>query len=224
MKVLITAATQGEFDSLKDRLPDLNIGDEIKFSFLNTGVGIPSTIFRLLEYIHAEKPDLCINIGIAGSFRHDLSVGDICFLRTDMFGDLAAELPDGNLVSMFELGFIQPDEFPFTNQLLINPNFRNILEIKEVNNSTVQKVHGNEKQITMFIKKYPYVDIETMESAAVFYVCLQKNISFLCLRAISNFIEPRNKDNWNIPLAINNLHNFFCDNIIKIIRHEMNTF
>jgi futalosine hydrolase len=50
-------------------------------------------------------------------------------------------------------------------------------------------------------------DIETMESAAFFYVCLQEKIPFLALRAISNKVEPRDKSKWNIPLAMQNLSN-----------------
>jgi futalosine hydrolase len=48
-------------------------------------------------------------------------------------------------------------------------------------------------------------DIETMEGAAFFYSCLQLKIPFLQIRAISNFVEPRDKSKWNIPLALENL-------------------
>jgi futalosine hydrolase len=48
-------------------------------------------------------------------------------------------------------------------------------------------------------------DIETMEGATFFYICSLENIPFLALRAISNKVERRNKINWKIALALNNL-------------------
>jgi futalosine hydrolase len=45
-----------------------------------------------------------------------------------------------------------------------------------------------------------------MEGAAVFYVCLKQGIKCIQIRSISNYVERRNRDAWNIPLALNNLH------------------
>jgi futalosine hydrolase len=56
----------------------------------------------------------------------------------------------------------------------------------------------------MISEKY-HPDIETMEGAAFFYICSRENIPFLAVRAVSNRVEPRNKEKWNIPLAISNL-------------------
>ena len=50
-----------------------------------------------------------------------------------------------------------------------------------------------------------------MEGAAFFYVCLQEKIPFLQIRSISNYVEKRNKSNWNIPLAIDNLNVVLLD-------------
>ncbi len=44
-----------------------------------------------------------------------------------------------------------------------------------------------------------------MEGATFFYICTGEKIPFLALRSISNRVEPRNKKNWNIPLALDNL-------------------
>ena len=52
-----------------------------------------------------------------------------------------------------------------------------------------------------------------MEGAAFLFCCMKENIPCVQIRSISNFVEKRNKDNWNIPLAIENLHK----EIIKIL-------
>jgi futalosine hydrolase len=47
-----------------------------------------------------------------------------------------------------------------------------------------------------------------MEGAAFFYVCRQLNVPCIQIRAVSNYVEKRNRDAWNIPLAIKNLNTF----------------
>jgi len=44
-----------------------------------------------------------------------------------------------------------------------------------------------------------------MEGAAFFYACLLEGITCTQIRTISNKVEKRNKDNWDIPLAVKNL-------------------
>jgi futalosine hydrolase len=44
-----------------------------------------------------------------------------------------------------------------------------------------------------------------MEGAAFFYICASEKIPFVALRGISNMVERRNKNKWNIPLALDNL-------------------
>ena len=80
----------------------------------------------------------------------------------------------------------------------------NLSTIKNVKGITVNTVHGNTDSIDKIIKRLN-PEIETMEGAAFFYVCEKENITSLQLRAISNYVEKRNRDAWNIPFALNNL-------------------
>jgi futalosine hydrolase len=41
-----------------------------------------------------------------------------------------------------------------------------------------------------------------MEGAALHYVCLQMNRPFLQIRAISNYVTPRNRAAWKIGEAV----------------------
>ena len=59
-------------------------------------------------------------------------------------------------------------------------------------------------------------DIETMEGASFFYICARENIPFFAVRAISNRIETRNRDKWNIPLALEMLSKKLVE-IFKIL-------
>ena len=47
-------------------------------------------------------------------------------------------------------------------------------------------------------------DVESMEGASVMMVCEKFNTPSLQIRGVSNYVEERNKKNWDIPLAISN--------------------
>ena len=76
--------------------------------------------------------------------------------------------------------------------------------LKPVRAITVNTATGSEVGRIKLLQKFN-PDIETMEGATFFYICAKENIPFLALRAISNRVEPRNKSNWNIALALENL-------------------
>jgi futalosine hydrolase len=52
------------------------------------------------------------------------------------------------------------------------------------------------------------VQIESMEGAAFFYACRQAGVPCMQIRAVSNYVEKRNRDNWQIGLAVKNLNTF----------------
>ena len=45
-----------------------------------------------------------------------------------------------------------------------------------------------------------------MEGASVFMVCNNFNVPCIQIRSISNKVEKRNTENWNLTLAIENLN------------------
>jgi len=87
--------------------------------------------------------------------------------------------------------------------------------LKQVKAITVNTGTGSEYTRSKLIKKFN-PDIETMEGATFFYICCLESIPFLALRAISNKVELRNKRNWNIPLALNNLSEKLIDVLLTL--------
>ena len=105
-------------------------------------------------------------------------------------------------LSVFDLNLQMADETPFTNKKLIPlPTDFSIATYKKVHGLTVQTVTGSSTSL-LKLNKYYEADIESMEGAAVFYVANQFGISALQLRAISNFVEPRNRESWKIKEAL----------------------
>jgi futalosine hydrolase len=187
--------------------------DSFETDLLITGVGSMATAWSLKQWITLnEKPDLAINAGIAGSFNDRLNIGDVVMPVSDCFADAGVE--DGeNFLTLSESGLISANDFPYKDGLLYtdtryNEKMKSIL--KPVRAITVNTATGSETTRGKLLKKFN-PDIETMEGATFFYICSRENIPFLALRAISNKVEPRDKNNWNIDLALNNLSEKLID-------------
>lgn len=213
MKILLVSATYEEIipfyqtfskatfsDILENRFP---YGD-YEISGLVTGVGGVATAVALSTHLVHNSYDLIINIGIAGAFNKDLEVGDTVVVKEEIFGDLGVEQADGSFSDLFEIGLAEADSWPFTQGKIIMESDFYGLNFPLVKGISVNKVHGSEDSIAQIIEKYR-PDIETMEGAAFYYTCMKLRNKCLQLRSISNFVEKRNRDRWNIPLAINNL-------------------
>jgi futalosine hydrolase len=211
-KILYVTATVSEAGTL-DKISGLEqirdgyrIG-KLEIYSLVTGVGSVSTAWALKQWIDQNgKPDLAINGGIAGSYTDKYIIGDVVMPFSDCFADAGIE--DGNkFLTLSEAGLTGADNFPFKNGIIyLNYIFKGkiISILRPVQAITVNTATGSETTRKKLLEKFN-PDIETMEGATFFYICSLENIPFLALRAISNKVEPRNKNNWNIPLALNNL-------------------
>ena len=171
------------------------------------GVGSMSTAWHMTQWISAnEKPFLAINAGIAGSYSDEHPVGSVVMPVSECFADAGIE--DGeDFLSLFEAGLTDPDEFPFSNGMIRSENLyvkKAELILKPVRAITVNTATGSDLTRNRLLNKYN-PDIETMEGAAFFYICAREKIPFISLRAISNRVERRNRNKWNIPLALDNL-------------------
>ena len=187
--------------------------ESFETDLLITGVGSMATAWSLKQWITLnEKPDLAINAGLAGSFNDRINIGDVVMPVSDCFADAGVE--DGeNFLTLSESGLISANDFPYKDGLLYtdtryNEKMKSIL--KPVRAITVNTATGSETTKGKLLKKFN-PDIETMEGATFFYICSRENIPFLALRAISNKVEPRDKNNWNIDLALNNLSEKLID-------------
>jgi futalosine hydrolase len=203
-RILYITATDSEASSLKKIRGIIPVAGgyhfgDLEISMLVAGVGSVSTAWSLRQWFSInEKPDL--------AFKDDFMTGDVVMPITDCFADAGIE--DGeNFITLFEAGLAGANEFPFRDGLLYADTvycdrLKGIL--KPVTAITVNTATGSEVTIKKLIKKFN-PDIETMEGATFFYLCTREKIPFLALRAISNRVEPRNKNKWNIALALDNL-------------------
>ncbi|MDG2086140.1 MAG: futalosine hydrolase [Flavobacteriales bacterium] len=183
MKVLIVVATNFEITSDKLKIHPV----------LVTGIGMVNTSINLTRELSKNSYDLVINMGIAGSFKDSINIGDVVEITEDSFSEIGFE--NNNQFNKFS-------EFDIKTSFTVNPK-STLTRVKSI---TVNTVHGNAQSISEIVER-ENTDIESMEGAAVFNVCKDFNTNCIQIRSISNKVEARNKDNWDIKTAISNLNN-----------------
>jgi futalosine hydrolase len=203
MKILLVAATEFEIRPSIMHLNEYGSG-RILIKELVTGVGMTATAYALGRELALNKYDLLINAGVAGAFDRSLELGEVVTVKSDNFMELGAE--DGDkFLTIDELGFGRCGIKP-----LINYENEVVDSLKNVRAVTVNKIHGNDESIYSTVSRLN-PDVESMEGAAFFYACNEANLPCLQVRGVSNYVERRNRESWNMALAINNLNSFLID-------------
>ncbi|MBK9485590.1 MAG: futalosine hydrolase [Chitinophagaceae bacterium] len=196
MQILLIAATATEIEPFT--------AANSRVDTLITGVGVPAAIYHLQKRIHQIDYDFIIQAGIAGGFSNEMALGRVVLVKQDCFADLGME--EENYTPIFNTAFADKDEFPFTDGWLINTDEKlKYIDLPKAKAITLNKVSDSELQKQQFVQSFN-ADIETMEGAALHYVCLQEHIPFLQIRSISNHVGERDKTKWKIKEAIENLN------------------
>jgi len=201
MKTLLVAATRPEIQPLLD-----HFGEEKPFDVLITGVGMVATAFALGERFAQQKYDLAVNLGIAGSFDRNIALGEVAEVVEDILAELGAEDGD-NFLPIETMGFGE-STFYSTNPMLLLPT-------KKLRAITVNTVHGEETSIQKTTARLQ-PQLESMEGAAFFYACKRSIVPSVQIRAVSNYVEKRNRENWKIGLAVKNLNDFAIELLKKL--------
>ena len=221
MKILIVSASSTEIKEIRDKLTFINkltpnlstykFG-KLRVDLLITGYGSVFTAFYLTRTLYTNSYDLAINVGVAGSFDYFLEQGFVVNVIRDQFADLGFEDKNG-FYTLGEKEMLNEDSFPFTGEVMHSlGNF----EIEEVDSLipvkaiTVNTIHGTQERIKRLKDKYK-AEIETMDGAAFFYVCLMEKVPFLQIRSVSSFVEIPRVENWYLPLALSNLTKSLMD-------------
>lgn len=218
MKILICSSTKHEINILIEKFGFNEINEDFykiyynnnEISILISGIGMVNTTYNLMSQINKDRYDFIINAGICGSFSEKFKIGDVLNIVYEQFGDLGVD-DNGVFKTFFDLNFFNQNKYPFqSGKLFNNTDFHNFVSfnnLQKVCSISVNKASGEQITINKLIEKFN-PDIENMEGAAFFYVCLMGKIPFVEIRSVSNYIEPRNKKNWNIELAVSNLNKF----------------
>ncbi|MEA1887870.1 MAG: futalosine hydrolase [Bacteroidota bacterium] len=202
--VLITAATAREIECL-GRVEENYL--KMVPSRLISGIGPVSTVYAIMNYLaENDKPDLLINIGIAGSYNENLTPGTVVVPVTDSFADLGVCDGKGFIpISRAGIENVDDDYTPsgtyYASTDIVQKLTPDLIPVKGV---TVGVSTGSAEGLDAIRSEYD-PDIESMEGAAAYYVCNKQGIPCIGIRSVSNMVGPRNKALWDINLALEQL-------------------
>ncbi len=220
MRVIVTAATTGEWMPCFAKIDKLYTESSKRFKiyFHQSGVGMMATTFSLTKLLMEEKPDLIIQIGIAGCFDNSIALGKVFLIEKEIMGDVGVE-ENKKWKDIFNMKLEKSNYPPYEKKSLVNPNIQklNLLKMKTVTGITVNEITTRKERIKQLVKKYEPVT-ESMEGAALHYVGRSLNVPFLQMRAVCNYIGERDKTKWLIKDSLHNLNKTLINYIDKLYK------
>ena len=222
MRVFITSATVGEWMPCFSNINKFYTEKSKRFKiyFHQSGVGMMATSFSLTKLIIEEKPDLLLQIGMAGCFDSSVPLGKVVVVEKEFAGDTGVE-ENGKWRDLFNMKLEKTNYPPYEKKALPNPHIEklNLLKLKAVTGITVNEITTRKERIKQLVKKYEPIT-ESMEGAALHYVCRNTNTAFMQMRTISNYIGERDKSKWMIKESLNNLNSTLLKYIDKLYKIE----
>lgn len=208
MHVVITSATNFECAQAEEQIKagNVQLPTSLQISFHQSGVGLLASAVSLTQ-LAFQKPSLIIQAGIAGCFDEVATLGNVYVVGEEMLGDTGVN-ENGVWKDLFDLSLAQPGNEPFANGKLQNRWLQqyNVLNLPVVSSVTINEITTSLTRRQQIVEKYnPFM--ESMEGAALHYTCLQQNIPFMQIRAVSNYIGERDKAKWKMKDAIVKLNN-----------------
>ena len=150
--------------------------------------------------------DLVINAGIAGGFPGKTDIGSLVLSSEIIAADLGAETAEGFCsLDQLELG---------TSRIPADAEFvcwmEQALQHKGISVTTgpiltVSTVTGTQETAEELIRRVPEAAAEGMEGFGVATAARLKGVPVLEMRAVSNFVGPRNRAAWRINEALQTL-------------------
>ncbi len=208
MRVIITAATHGEWMPSFQKINPKYVGNSKKFSvgFHESGIGMLASSISLMKMFTQETPTLIIQVGIAGCFDKKIPLGKVFAVKDDFAGDIGV-MENKVWKDLFDMKLDKPNDAPYEKKSLPNPwlNQFNVLNLPTKKSVTVNTITTDKNQIQLLSSRYKAV-LESMEGASLHYMGRDLTTPFIQIRAVSNYVGERDKSKWKTQEAIYNLN------------------
>lgn len=197
---LVVAATDFEIAPVR-----VALGAETETGYLVSGVGPMETAMRLTRHLAARKdsPEAVINFGVAGGYLADkAALLDICLAEQEIFGDLGI-CSDGRILDLHNEKMSVRTRFIMDRTLLRRA-------VAVLTASDVPMVTGNFVTVSCvsgtalrgnYLRDAHRAVCENMEGASVAMVCAEFGLPCVELRCISNLVDDRNTEHWQMQEA-----------------------
>jgi futalosine hydrolase len=211
MNILIAAATVIEIIPLLDKLKK-NENNLQNIDVLITGIGLTAATYSLTKQLNIKRPDLVIQAGVGGCFDKSIPLSSVLAIKQEAIADQSVIELD-KLKTLFDLKLVPQNQYPFTKGWLVNKSeVLKKVKLKKVTGVSVNEITTSKQKVKFYKEQFNPV-VESMEGAALHYICLMEKIPFIQIRSVSNYIAERNKKNWNMKESIINLNK----ELIKIV-------
>ena len=180
-----------------------------------TGIGGTNTAHALTCALQAFRPALVLQLGVGGGYPdRGLKTGDLALATEECYGDVGVRTAEGwepaetigiPLLSHPEDFYnrfpLDPDLVRMASSILAGFDWRDrSTDLRSGSFVTVQECSGSD-QLGRERSVFFGAICENMEGAAAAHLCTLYQLPFLELRGISNQVEDRNTDRWDLPLA-----------------------
>jgi futalosine hydrolase len=184
---------------------------------LESGLGAVNTAHALTCALQADRPALVLQAGVGGAYATaGLAVGDLAVATEENYGDLGVRTPEGwQSAAITGIPVLQVGERQYFNRFPLEEGLvasaRKALEGSSWSDGesalaagpfvTVQECSGTAQLGSERAALFAGAVCENMEGAAAAHICRLYGIPFLEVRAISNLVEDRRRETWDLPLA-----------------------
>ena len=175
------------------------------------GMGAVNTAQALTCALQADLPDLVLQVGVGGGYPHtSLRIGDVALADEEVYGDLGVRTGAGwqpcELIGIPAWRDCEGEifnRFELDAALVSQARDAVAAEVEEPAVGafvTVQECSGSAELGRERGLRFGAL-CENMEGAAAAHVSRIYGVPFLEIRGISNRVEERDIDSWDIPLA-----------------------
>jgi futalosine hydrolase len=182
---------------------------------VETGIGAVNAAHALTCALQATRPGLVVQLGVGGAYPGSgLRVGDLALASEENYGDLGVRTARGwEGGEIIGLAVLEKEQkyfncFPLDQAWVSKAEVtlekaawdKGRARIKVGPFVTVQECSGTAALGAERQARFKAV-CENMEGAAAAHLCRLYGVPFLELRGISNLVEERQRETWDLPLA-----------------------
>ncbi|SDJ02651.1 futalosine hydrolase [Alteribacillus bidgolensis] len=197
-KVLIVTAVEAEHEAVQRGL-DHHCG----FDVIAGGVGLAEAAASTAIALTKDSYTAVVSAGIAGGFRAQTELGSIVVASEIWGADLGAETNEGFYdLEKLNLGCSRYQCDPLLTDKLCTSIAERGLKAQTGAILTTAAVTGTAKTAENLAVRVPEAKAEAMEGFGVAVSAQKFDVPVFEIRSISNFVGPRDRDNWKIKEAL----------------------
>lgn len=175
-------------------------------TLVTTGIGAVNAAHALTCYLQEQRPRRVVQVGVGGAYPESgARVGDLALASEEYYGDLGVRTPtgwqDSELmgIPVLEKGRSYFNRFP-TDEQWVQRAAAALPEAYIGPFVTVQECAGTDELGVERGRRFGAL-CENMEGAAAAHLCTLYEVPFAELRAMSNIVEQRTPEQWDLPQA-----------------------